>query len=149
MKNLVKLISFIAAVILSALLFPVGLVFNLTELRHGRVFVTFWRFFIELVDIIFDFLLNIAVIFDRLGNVIIGDMIERLVTKEMNTTFGKNEWTISASLGKLLYDNKLKPFGLRFIGFIDSVFGTDHCIDAYYWHVEKENFNNENIMGVS
>jgi len=148
MKNIFKLISLLAAIVLSAPLFTIALVFNLFQLRKGKVFVTFYRLFKEVVNIVFDIFLTVAIIIDRLANVIVGDLIERCVTKERDTTFGKNDWTISASLGKLQSEVKLIKFGVKFVRFIDRIFGKFHCRDAYNFRKMKANFEG-NATGIS
>jgi hypothetical protein len=146
LKHLYKPVALIAAIILFVPLSIAGLVFNLFQIKKEleRKKWTFWRmllnFLKEIYEITMDTCEKAAVIIDRLGNIIVGDLIEYFVTKERDTTFGQSEWTISASMGKLLEDNKLTIFGLKFCNFLSKVFGEDHCYWAYEFHKIKESF---------
>jgi len=148
MKNLFKIIEFIAAVILAAILFPLGILYSLftvllLKLKFAK---TLWYFVKEVYLIVLDILEKMAVIIDRLGNVIVGDLFIRVfVQKEYRykTLFKKNEVTISAAFGHAYEWIYLKKSGLFFIKLLSKVFGKDHCKQAYKWHQIKQNFNSK------
>lgn len=149
MKFSYKLIELIAAIVLFILLSFPATIFNLVSIRKKNkkyvwtLFRTLKILIVELVEIVFDLFEILAVVIDRIGNIIIGDLIEYCITKERDTTFGMSEWTISASIGKLLVENKLNKFGLSFDRFLSKIFGKDHCSQAYKFHLIKQEFKSK------
>lgn len=148
MKHLFKIIELLAAVILSAILFPIGLVFNICQLVVLRLgfFRFVWLFILETYKIVLDLFEKIAVIIDRYGNVILSGLFIKIFIKNTHnkkTLFGKSEVTISASLGHALTNFYLNGKGLKFCKFIDKVFGKNHCILAYEFKIIKDKFNSK------
>ena len=137
MKHLKKLIFMIVAILLSTVLFPIGLITNLIQIyRVGHFFTYLWKFLVELYKLVMDFFLWVALFFDRLGNVVIGNIILfNYVRKEYRdkTLFNQSEITISCSLGHCLENNYLSESGIRFVMVIDFILGKNHCKDAYEW----------------
>ena len=66
MKNLFKILELLSALILSAILFPLALIYNLFKIKKGKnVFIFAWKFLVELFKIVFDLFEKIAVITGR------------------------------------------------------------------------------------
>jgi hypothetical protein len=147
-----KLIELIAALILSAILFPLALIFNLFQLKKGSVFSTCFYVASEIIFIIFDTFEYLAVVIDKLGNLILGPVFIRIFVKDeykYETLFNKVQVTISASLGHAYENIYLNKAGVKFHNFIDLIFGKDHCKHAYKWYLIKKEFNNNNLTGIS
>ena len=78
------------------------------------------------------FFLMIGYIIDLFANVLLGELIEDIVTSEEDTLFSKGDITISAALGDLLRRNKLNKTGLlitRILTMLDKT-SNNHCLDA-------------------
>jgi hypothetical protein len=76
--------------------------------------------------------LAIGYIIDLYGNVILGEVIEDIVTAEEQTMFSMGEVTISAALGDLKRRDKLNQRGIilcNILSFLDPA-NEDHCISA-------------------
>jgi len=152
MRHLVKFTELVFAVILSSVLFPLALIFNITQLQKGSILKDVWYVSVEILKIVFDLFEKIAIIIDRLGNLILGDVFTLLYVKKEfkdHTLFGKSEITISASFGHCLQKFYLKKSGINFTKFLDWIFGKAHCSLAYEWYLIKKNFNQNNKTGIS
>ncbi len=143
MKHLFKFVELFAAIVLSAVLFPIALIYNIimnfTKLPYFLVL-----FIIEIYKLIFDSFEKIAIIIDRLGNVVLANMfINLFIFKEHRnrTLFYKSEKTISAAFGHAFKHGYLKRRGLFFVSFLDKIFGKEHCIKAHEFDLLKELFN--------
>lgn len=108
-------IAFVVAFSLGWILLPISFIYSmLVNIRNLN-----------------QFFLNNAITLDILGNVN-GELIERFVTKEKNTLFGKKGITISASLGQLEINKKLNKKGLFLSKLLDLCFKEkNHCKNAY------------------
>ena len=76
--------------------------------------------------------LAIGTVIDLFGNVLLGELIEDIVTAEENNMFGMGDVTISAALGDLKLRKKLNKRGIvlcNILSFLDPIH-TDHCIAA-------------------
>lgn len=85
--------------------------------------------------------LFVGYLIDLYGNVLLGELIEDLVTAEEETLFGKGDVTISVALGHLKAFGKLKPFGLwlcKVLSILDTRH-EDHCMAAYQLYLFKIN----------
>lgn len=83
----------------------------------------------------------IGYVIDLYGNVILGELIEDLVTAEENTLFGVGDVTISAALGDLKKQNKLNRTGMwlsNVLSWLDPKH-EDHCIAAIELYEFKSN----------
>jgi len=133
-----KIIEFIAAVILSVFLLPIGIFYNIitfwkkSSMKMPFLFVT--AFFIEIYNLFH----TLAVFIDRLGNIILGKIFRDcfIKNKELDLGFGRFGITISASFGMNLTNENLTKKGLKLSLFIDSIFGAKHCVNAF---MELEN----------
>ena len=147
-----KLVELITAIVLSVILFPIALIFNIFLLKKGSVFKTICQAVKEIVKLIFDTFEQIAIWIDRLGNVILGNMFEIFFIQKKyygKTLFDKSEITISSSFGHALEYIYLNKKGLRFAGLLDKILGKNHCKNAYKWKVTKDKFNKNNKTGIS
>ena len=79
----------------------------------------------------FNMFRSLALIIDIFGNVIDGDLLEHFITEEKNTSFGKLDWTISASVGEIEIKGNLNKTGVKFSNLLSKVFEKDHCMTAY------------------
>lgn len=142
MKNLLSIIEFIGAVISFILLAPVMLLLNIVTpiFRKINLIKYYIRFLLQLYYYITTLFYIFAYQIDIFGNVISGEVFEWLSTSEKNTWFGDHKHTFSQAFGKLLHENKLNKTGLNFVYIIDSIFGENHCINAFLeW--EYKNIN--------
>ena len=135
-KKYKAIFEVIIALIIGAILFPIGLIFAIIQpifFYNGKrnLILYFWNFIYQIYTVIMYWLHHLALTIDILGNVIAGDFIELFVTKERDTLFANKKHTISQAMGYLEANNLLTPFGNRIKLFIDKIFGKDHCIDAY------------------
>jgi len=135
-KSYLAIIEFIAAVILTTILFPIGLLYSFIlpfkkKYKRNRTFFYFKRLVTQIWYLCMLTLHQIAYNLDLLGNVIVGELIEDLITKEENTWFGSKKHTLSQSFGKLLFHNNLNSIGIKLVKIIDSFFGKNHCLKAY------------------
>jgi hypothetical protein len=144
MKHFIKLIKMIAALVLSGILFPLALIYNIVVIfKLGRFFVYLLKFIIELFKLIFDVFEKAAVIIDRLGNVILGNIFNDLfLYKEFRklSKFYQSEVTISASFGHAHKCGYLNSKGEKFRSMLDKVFGKDHCLNAHEFDLLKQTF---------
>lgn len=107
---------------------------------RGRPWIVRWkRIALFLANILYQtwvivryIFLTIGYIIDLYGNVILGELIEDLITAEENTLFGKGDVTISAALGDLKRRGKLNKAGLYFCNLLSWLDPKheDHCISA-------------------
>jgi len=149
-----KIIEFIASVILGVFLFPFGIAFEIFQILRLRLrFVKwFWIFTKRIVLELYDIFEVIAVKIDILGNIILGRLFESIfVQKEFwkQTLFGKDGITISASFGHSYEWIYLNEYGVRFVYALDKVFGKKHCDSAYWWHLIKTAFKSNNKTAIS
>ncbi len=148
-KKWIAVIELIAAILLAIILFPLGLLYSLyLPFRKGLNFVRFIRYwknlFIQIYTLIMYMFHSIAFTIDVLGNVIVGELIEDLITKQENTWFGCRLHSISQSIGQVQSNNMLNKFGKFLQKSIDFVFGKNHCINAYLFKLK--NFGNSDIV---
>lgn len=113
-------VAFVCAIVLGIIWLPISFIYSMFVYHFSS-----------------NFFLNNAITIDILGNVN-GELLERLVTKEKNTLFGKRGVTISASLGELEYIGKLNKRGLFLSKLLDLCFNQKHhCLSAYFDLLEK------------
>lgn len=145
MSHILKLFELIAAVLLSALLFPFALIYNfIVDFKHLDKFV--WMLLREVYELIFDAFEKIAVLIDRLGNVILGNMFCRFfIFKQFRkiTLFYNSEVTISAAFGHAQRHGFLNKKGDKFRKLLDMIFGQYHCQNAHEFDNLKNMFNNK------
>ena len=146
-KNFLKILEFFAAIILSAILFPIALIYNILKIKKGKNFLIFvWKFIIEVFKLVFDLFEKLAIIIDRLGNVICGNMfIDIFVLDIFNskTLFNKSEITISAAFGHAQVNGILNAKGKKFIKLLSKIFGSNHAKNAYKFHLIKKEFHSK------
>lgn len=139
MKQLFNsLILLISALILGLIVLPIGFIYDLCWSVYKANFVKFFkRFFLiinEILKVIASMIEQLAIGIDQIGNVMGGELIEDCITAEEDTTFRKSGITISASVGKLEYENKLNKTGWWLTKLLSKVFGNEHSVRAYkYW----------------
>jgi ABC-type antimicrobial peptide transport system permease subunit len=147
MKNIVKFFELLFAVVLSAPLFSIGLVYNIVLcFKVKRFFIFLWKFLTEVYKLIFDVFEKLAVIIDRLGNVIDGNLFIKIFVRpnyQNITWFLMSEITISAAFGHSLKNCYLNERGLIFVRILDKVFGNNHCLKAYNFELLKRKFNSK------
>jgi hypothetical protein len=85
--------------------------------------------------------LFVGFLIDLYGNVILGELIEDLVTAEEDTLFGLGDITISAALGDLKRRGKLNKTGIWFCNVLSKLDPKheDHCIAAIELYEFKKN----------
>lgn len=148
MGEIAPLLLLIAAVVLGVFMIPIGVLYTLGKPFYDyrkkgfkTVMKRFGMWFLKVMyqvwNVIKYTMTQVAYIIDLLGNVIVGELIEDIITAEEDTWFGRADRTISASVGKLLYDDKLNKTGILFAKFLD-LFEKNHCLLSYHWAIEKE-----------
>lgn len=144
-KHLYKIVEFITAVILSAILYTVSFIYNIFQFRRGSVFKTLYLAIVEIYKVVMDLFEKLAIILDILGNIILSNLITDilLINKEDKGWFGKAGITISSSLGKALNDKNLNEKGIKFAKILDKPFEYNHCKNAYDWQIMKDEFNEQ------
>ena len=82
-----------------------------------------------------------AYVIDLYGNVLLGELIEDLVTDQEKTLFGLGDVTISAALGDLKKRGKLNKTGILISNVLSRLDfkHKDHCIAAYELYMFKKN----------
>jgi len=124
-------------------LIPIGILYTLSKpfydyrkrpfkIRLQRVGAWFLQVLYQLWTIVKYIFLAIGHVVDLFGNVLLGEMIEDIVTSEEDTMFGLGDVTISAALGELKRDGKLNGRGIMLcnvLSFLDPKH-EDHCIAA-------------------
>lgn len=124
-------------------LIPIGIVYTLSKpfydyrkrtlrMRIERTIYWVLQVIYQLWNVVKYVFITVGYIIDLIANVLLGELIEDLVTSEEETLFGKGKVTISAALGELKRKNKLNATGryiCRVLNFLDPVH-KDHCIAA-------------------
>lgn len=117
----------IVALILSAVLFPLGLLLTFFVNLYKRR----WSFSFKRLDQQF---LSIATSIDASGNVVCKDLFNLILKQKGGVDFGNRKETISSVLGKNQRDKTLTNFGIAFCELLDFI-DKDHC---------KKSIKNEN-----
>jgi len=151
MKDLFKILELIVAIILSAILIPFGMLFNIWDLIRfkRRFWKIFFRFLYEIILIALDIFERIAIITDRIGNVILGNALTWFFVKRQFynqlyfNPYGSNRWTVSAATGYFSEKNLINKNGFKFNNLLSKVFGKDHCKRAYEFQLLKNNLLQE------
>ncbi len=102
------------------------------DIRLQRVGAWFLQVLYQFWTVIKYIFLAVGYVIDLFGNVLLGELIEDIVTAEENTLFGIGDITISAALGDLKRKEKLNGRGMllcNVLSFLDPVH-EDHCIAA-------------------
>jgi hypothetical protein len=124
-------------------LIPIGIIYTLSkpfydyrkrpfDIRLQRVGEWILQVLYQLWTVIKYIFLAIGTVIDLFGNVLLGELIEDIVTAEENNMFGWGDVTISAALGKLKRENKLNERGVilcNILSFLDPIH-EDHCKSA-------------------
>jgi hypothetical protein len=124
-------------------LIPIGIVYNLSkpfydhrkrpfDIRLQRLGEWLLQILYQLWTVIKYIFLAIGTVVDLFGNVLLGELIEDIVTAEENNMFGCGNATISAALGDLKRKEKLNKSGIilsNVLSFLDSRH-EDHCLAA-------------------
>lgn len=142
MKELKSPLECIAAIILSCIVIPSGMIYNagksiyhcikMKPIMAVMFFFIYWLTVVYQVWNVIKYLLNkIAIAIDLLGNVTSGEMIEDCVTAKESTMYGRGDITISSATGELEVNNDLNSTGKWFTKALSKILGKNHCIDAY------------------
>lgn len=147
-----KILEFLFAVTFGTFMLIIGLIVNVFFWKKGKIFKTIYKTLKEILLLFLNFLEQIAVYIDRLGNLILENLFEVFFVKKEfrdKTLFGKSDITISASIGHSLEWLYLKRAGVKFSNILNRVLGKNHCKDAYKWYLVKKEFNKTNKTGIS
>ena len=152
MKELLSgLLTLIGALIISPLMFSIGMLYSFIysiwlsiTLKKWYAFFQFWW---KLIDgfcaALGHLLLEIAFSLDLAWNVN-GEILEDMITTEENTTFGQKGITVSASTGKIEIDSKLNKFGLKFTKGLSLIFKQKkHAIDSWDFYQAKQKIRDQ------
>lgn len=112
----------IAALFLSMVLFPVGLVLTFFVNLYKRR----WSFSFKRLDQQF---LSIATSIDASGNVVCKDLFNLVLIKKGGVEFGNRRETISSVLGKNQRDGTLTKTGIRVASILDKI-DPNHCLKS-------------------
>jgi len=145
MENLKYFTQFISACLISIFLLPVGFIYFIIKaaVKFRLLGFLMYIFLIvaQITKLFFSFLHFIALFLDKLGNIIAGDLLEDLITTDEDTTFGKFDFTISASVGRLEERFRLNKRGLMFTDLLSKILGNNHAIIAYRYKIELDKLN--------
>lgn len=109
----------IVALLLSALLFPLGLLLTFFVNLYKRR----WKFSLKRLDQQF---LSIATSIDASGNVVCKDLFNLILIEKGSYEFGKRKETISSVMGKNQRDNTLTGLG-KGVAFVLDKIDPNHC----------------------
>lgn len=149
-----SLVLLIIAVALAIVLYPFGILYSLLlkPLYHifwkkdpaytGKKWLRYFGyFFYQIWNVIKMTFYYIAYLIDVLGNALVGELIEDIVTPKEDTWLGKGDRTISVAMGKLEQEAKEEPALLngrgRFLIRVLDKFEKNHCDKA----IRRWNFN--------
>lgn len=130
LKLLQSLVLFCISVLLSAVLYPLGIVWTIGEIIV-RIFSTdavksaFNKSLWYLASII----RSVAVGLDQIGNSVCRDLFNRVLIEKYGYKFGKIDETISSVLGKNQRDDTLTLLGVLLVILLDRL-DPDHCKNA-------------------
>ena len=119
---MINLILFLVAYILAFVLFPLGFIYALLTFRVSKS----------------KYLFNLAFAIDKLGNAVLGVLMNDVLKKKGGLSFGNYDQTISYCLGRNKQLKTLTMLGRGIANALDFV-DKDHCIKA----VESYNKRNE------
>ncbi len=104
---------FLVAYILAFVLFPLGFVYALFTFRVSKS----------------KYLFNLAFAIDKLGNALLGVMMNDILKKKGGLSFGNYDQTISYALGRNQQLETLTSLGKMVAGVLDWI-DKDHCAKA-------------------
>ncbi|WP_396179817.1 hypothetical protein [Flavobacterium sp.] len=110
------------AVLMSAILFPFGLLTTLSINLWKRK----WRYSFKRLD---DQFLAIATSIDASGNVVCMDLFNLLLKQKTGYSFGNRRETISSVLGKNQRDGTLTKLGV-FVAYVLDKIDKNHCLKS-------------------
>lgn len=152
LKELRPIFELIAAILLGAVVFPLGLLHNLIKPFYDyreRVFAIrlylciryYFKMVYHIWRVVRSLIHELAKGLDILGNVVGGEAIEDLITYKEKTYFGNGNYTISAATGHVVYcyqkgDKKaLNKTGIWFDKALNKAFNEEqHAV----WSYERE-----------
>lgn len=112
----------VLALILSAILFPIGLLITFFKNLYKRR----WKFSFKRLD---EQLLSIATSIDASGNVVCKDLFNLCLIKKKGYLFGNRKETISSALGKNQLYGTLTWCGILIAGLLDII-DKNHCFKS-------------------
>ena len=118
---ILKLILFVLAVILTAIISPIGFIYAII-IRVGKMK------FSGIIEYIGNILLSLAVDIDRTGNYLNGDLFNATFQKDGHK-FGDINETVSSALGKNQRDKKLTGVGFLLVAILNLI-DKNHSLDA-------------------
>lgn len=147
MKEIEPILLLIGAVIVTVLLVPLGIVFNigyaiylafrLKPVRAIWCIIRYWlKLFYQVWNAIKYLLTKLAISLDLVWNATSGEMIEECVTTQEKTLYGNGNVTVSAATGNLEAGDHLNKTGKSFAKFLSKVLGPEHCLKA--WEKEQQ-----------
>jgi 8-oxo-dGTP diphosphatase len=120
---LTNIILLIIAIILSAVLFPIGWVYSMITLKVNIKKLSFY-------------IITVALSIDQLGNVIMSQLFNHLLITKKGYRFGDEDDTVSYVLGRNQATNNLKLLGRWLANILDWI-DKDHCKKAVKLAWEK------------
>lgn len=112
----------IVSVILSIILFPVGLLMTFFDNLYRKK----WKLSLRRLDQQF---LSIATSIDASGNVVCKDLFNLILKKKGGYEFGKRKETVSSALGKNQRDDTLTGLG-KALAFVLDKIDPNHCLKS-------------------
>ena len=105
----------ILAIILSAIFYPIGIIYSAIQFAVKAKFRTWWKK-------INQYFYVIAVSIDQTGNVVMAELFNHiLLRKNSKYKFGNEDETISSVLGKNKYENTLTTIGQFLVFILNSI----------------------------
>jgi len=152
MKELLSgLMALIGAMLLSVVIFPLGILYSLgysiwlslTLKKWTAFFIFWWRLIDGYCAAVGHLLLRVAYTLD-IGWNVTGEIIEDIVTTDENTYFTTKDITVSASIGNEEVKNKLTPWGKRISKVLNIAFNQKcHAKASYLYLHERQKIEKE------
>ncbi len=150
-KKWIAVIELIAAILLAIVLYPIGFVYSIVIqpfIYHNRKFKVYRyviNFFYQIWFVLMYLFHSIAFTLDVLGNVIVGELIEIIITNKeflkdnSDTWFGLREHSISQAIGYIEKREALNNTGVKLSNLLSKIFGKNHCKNAYEFYIRNNN----------
>ncbi len=124
-----------ASPFIGLLLFLISIVLVVLTTPFGLVYGIFNRLFTKGFPGIGEYLLQIAISIDQLGNVVMQHLLNVLWIKKGGYRFGNRDETISSVIGKNKRLNTLSRFGKIMDKILDFI-ETNHSLDSIDYYIE-------------
>jgi len=142
LKEITPILLLLSGTIVFGIIILVGIIYNLfcSIIKVFQVrfylgighFIEYWlKLIYQVWNALKYLMLHVAIGEDLIGNAAGGKLIERLVTDQRDTLYGKGNITISAATGQQEVEGKLNKDGKWLTWALSKTLGVHHSINAY------------------